>query len=172
MPRQGRNYLTVAHPDTGQRLRLKGTLYEQDFEAGEYRGRLEREGGADQAALAGYYRQAQDEAKKQLRALGESLTRYAVYELTQTASAMRRQAGRLIAALGLRSLVIGLGVCMGIWSSLWAVEQWQHRQFKENIQLLVRSEQRIEENRQTLREIEQQIGEGRQTLRELSQEVE
>ncbi|MYF06206.1 MAG: relaxase/mobilization nuclease domain-containing protein [Holophagales bacterium] len=46
VPRQGKHYLTVAHPETGQRLRLKGTLYEQDFQAAEYRGRLEREDGA------------------------------------------------------------------------------------------------------------------------------
>ena len=46
VPRQGRNYLTVAHPETGQRVRLKGTLYEQDFQAAELRRQIEREDGA------------------------------------------------------------------------------------------------------------------------------
>ena len=45
VPRQGKNYLTVAHPETGQRLRLKGTLYEQDFQAAELRRQVERAGG-------------------------------------------------------------------------------------------------------------------------------
>ncbi len=46
VPRQGKDYVTVAHPETGQRVRLKGTLYEQDFQAAELRRQIEREDGA------------------------------------------------------------------------------------------------------------------------------
>ena len=32
VPRQGKSYLTVRNPDDGKRWRLKGALYEHDFE--------------------------------------------------------------------------------------------------------------------------------------------
>ena len=32
VPRQGESYLTVRNPDDGKRWRLKGALYEHDFE--------------------------------------------------------------------------------------------------------------------------------------------
>ena len=38
VPRQGKNYVTAHHPESGQRWRLKGALYEHDFQ----RDRFER----------------------------------------------------------------------------------------------------------------------------------
>ncbi|MDE2851186.1 MAG: hypothetical protein OXP74_11295 [Acidobacteriota bacterium] len=131
----------------------------------------------DQEALREYRRQIADTAKEEMsrlaRELGETSTRYAADELKRTASAIRadhRSTARMLGMLWLRTALIGFGVFMAIWSGLWAMGRWQHRQFEENIQLILHSEDRIEENRQTLREIEQQIEERRQTLRELTQE--
>ena len=52
VPRQGKNYLTVAAPETGQRLRLKGTFYEQDLPADLGR-QIEREDGPGTAGARG-----------------------------------------------------------------------------------------------------------------------
>lgn len=131
----------------------------------------------DQEALREYRRQiaatAKEEMSKLARELGEASTRYAADELKRTASAIRadhRSTARMLGMLWLRAALIGFGVFMAIWSGLWATGQWNYRQFEENVQLIVESEQRLEETRQTLREIEQQIEEGRQTLREQTQE--
>ena len=42
---------------------------------------------------------------------------------------------------------------MGTWSSVWVIGQWQHRQIKENIDMLILIDQQIAERRQTLREL-------------------
>ncbi len=111
----------------------------------------------DQEALRNHRQQIEDTAKGQQRELGETLTRNAEHELTRTASAIQRHAGRTIGralgALWLRTLVITIGVCMGTWSSVWVIGQWQHRQIKENIDMLILIDQQIEERRQTLREL-------------------
>ncbi|MCY3963832.1 MAG: hypothetical protein OXG83_02240 [Acidobacteria bacterium] len=119
--------------------------------------RLKEQTATDQEAIETYGRQMQDAAKEQLRELGETLRRYAGHELTQTTSAIRQQARRSIAAQWIRSLVIGLGVCMGIWSSLWAVGQWQHREIREKIELLDYLDQQIEDRNQTLDELSQEV---------------
>ena len=62
----------------------------------------------------------------------------------------------MLAWLWLRTTVIGLGVFAAIWSSLWTMGQWQHRQIRENIDLLLHLEEQIEERRQTLRELIQE----------------
>ena len=89
---------------------------------------------------------------ERLRALGEKLTRLFEHELTRTTSAIHRSLG----ALWLRSLAITLGVCLATWSSLWAIGQWQHRQIRENIDIMLLLDQQIEERRQTLRELNQE----------------
>lgn len=38
VPRQGKNYVTVRDPDTGNRYRMKGQVYDQDFNAAEFAG--------------------------------------------------------------------------------------------------------------------------------------
>ncbi len=119
--------------------------------------RLKEQGAKDQEAIETYGRQMQDAAKEQLRGLGESLRRYAAYELRQTESAIRQKARRPIAAQWFRSLVIGLGVCMGIWSSLWAVGQWQQRQIREKIELLDYLDQQIEDRNRTLDGLSQEV---------------
>lgn len=52
--------------------------------------------------------------------------------------------------------MIGLAVFAAIWSSLWAMGQWQRRQIEENVDLLLHLEQQIEERPQTLPELTQE----------------
>ena len=55
VPRAGQHYVTARDPETGQRFRLKGTLYEHDFDGERFTreaGDREREDGGDAAARA------------------------------------------------------------------------------------------------------------------------
>ncbi len=45
IPRQGRNYVTALDPESGQRWRLKGAIYEQEFQADQLAGRETKEEG-------------------------------------------------------------------------------------------------------------------------------
>lgn len=117
----------------------------------------------DHEAIRDYRQQIGDTATEEMRELarelGETSTRYAGDALKLTASAIRtdhRRTARMLGWLWLRTTVIGLGVFAAIWSSLWAMGQWQHRQIRENIDLLLHLEEQIEERRQTLRELTQE----------------
>ncbi len=136
--------------------------------------RLNEKTAQDEEALRAYRRQiadtANEEMRKLARELGESSTRYAADELKRTASAIRadhRQTARLLGMLWLRSVLIGFGVFMAIWSGLWAMGRWHQSQFEEERQS---QEREIDENVRLLVRIQQEIDEARQTLRELNQE--
>jgi hypothetical protein len=45
-PRAGKNYITVLDPETGDKFRLKGTLYNADFQRERFENEIEREDGA------------------------------------------------------------------------------------------------------------------------------
>lgn len=136
--------------------------------------RLNEKTAQDEEALRDYRRQVADTAKEEMRKLarelGESSTRYAADELKRTASAIQadhRQTARLLGMLWLRTVLIGFGVFMAIWSGLWAMGRWHQGQFEETRQS---QEREIDENVRLLVRIEQEIEEARQTLSELNQE--
>ena len=74
VPRQGKNYLTVQNPDNGKRWRLKGALYEHDFEPGRLdlatpapaRDRASRDRGDGRARAEGARREL--ESRREQRA--------------------------------------------------------------------------------------------------------
>ena len=106
----------------------------------------------DQEALADYRRRTEDAANEQLRELG-AICRARTEANRERYPAPGRPDDR---GAGAPEPVVGLGVCMAIWSSLWAIGQWQHRQIEQNIELLLHIDQQIEERRQTLRELNQE----------------
>ena len=121
--------------------------------------RLQQQDAQNQTAIKDSRLRIQDLMKEELRELGETSRQLSAAELRQTESAIRndhRRAARRLAALWLRTTVVGLAVFAAIWSSVWVIGQWQHRQIKENIDLLLLIDQQIEERRQTLRELNQE----------------
>ena len=66
VPRQGKIYVTVRNPDDGKRWRLKGALYEHEFEPSDLTARLQRRLEADRL-------ETERTAAHELRLLGESL---------------------------------------------------------------------------------------------------
>ena len=51
IPRTGKAYLTVLDPDTGERWRLKGKIFHEDWQADSAKRKIERGTGHDQAGL-------------------------------------------------------------------------------------------------------------------------
>ena len=128
MPRQGKSYLTVRNPDDGKRWRLKGALYEHDFEP-------RRLGLAAPAPVGGRAaRDGERTAAHELKLL-ESLrgvARNALHTIeADTAAWTGRIRGTLLRAW-VRPLVIGLslsvGICGGSWAAmrlLWTAIEWK-----------------------------------------------
>ncbi len=118
---------------------------------------LNEQAAKDHEAIETYRRQMEAMMREQLREFGENLTRYAKDEIARTAFAIQRHTDRKLAAQWIRTVVIGLGICMAIWSSLWAVGRWQQSQINEKIELLDYIERQIEERGRTLDELSQEV---------------
>ena len=99
VPRQGEDYLTARDPDSGMRCRMKGALYEQDFEPGldaRLRSRLETD-----------RRQIEETVARELRRLGKR-SRAVANDALQTIEA--DTAARPRAVLGSEPLMVPSGV--------------------------------------------------------------
>ena len=99
IPRQGKDYITVRDPESGSRWRLKGVLYEQDFDVGRLdrpvatEDRREPGDGRERADSSGRVRgPSQERAAEAWRELAERRERRAAY--------FRERYGGRAAALG------------------------------------------------------------------------
>ena len=142
--------MTVRNPDDGKRWRLKGALYEHDFEPERLTSRLQRRLETERAEI-------EAPPARGLKVLGESLSGVATSALrtieAYTAAATGRMHGMLLRAW-LRPLLVGLslsvGICGGSWAArlLWTAIEWK-------VETLAALNLDIEQARQTLTEIEE-----------------
>ena len=106
VPRLGKDYLTVRDPDSGKRWRLRGALYEHDFEPE----RLDFP--AKRSRLEADRQQIEETATRELERLGESLSAVASGALrsieADTETATARMRALLLRPAWLRPLVVGL----------------------------------------------------------------
>ncbi len=115
VPRQGRDYVTARDPETGKRWRLKGALYEHDFEPE----RLGRPAAAEVGDRPG---EIKETGVTELRRLGESLSSAArsaqrsidadMAAWTDRIRALLMRAWLLPAAAGLSLFLV---ICGGSW---------------------------------------------------------
>ena len=143
VPRAGKHYVTARNPETGDRWRLKGALYEHDFQ----RERLERPAPAPDGD-----RGPGDERDRRARAADvwrdvETLSGTANDKLIIAVGAMEAQIGwihGLLLRAWLRPLVIGLVVglslFLGICGGSWVLMQWQ----SSRVQLLVETREALQ----------------------------
>ena len=68
VPRQGKDYITAADPEGGGKWRLKGAIYEQDFQRGRLDGSVATEDRAGPATDRGTDSERAEEARRQLEA--------------------------------------------------------------------------------------------------------
>ena len=157
VPRQGKDYLTARDPDSGKRWRLKGALYEHDFEPerldrpGEEpdggRPPSDRGGSGERAAAAWRERFL---VLPDLRAVANGALR--TIEGDTEASVARMRAMLLNAWL--RPLVVGLSLFLGFSGGSWGLMHWLSASIQSQIETLAMLEVRIDQARDTLVEIE------------------
>ena len=128
VPRQRKSYVTARNPDDGKRWRLKGALYEHNFEPERVDFQAPRRVETERAEM-------EATATRELKALGESLRGVAESALrtieADTAAVTGRMRGMLLCAW-VPPLVIGLslslGICGGSWAAmrlLWTAIEWK-----------------------------------------------
>ena len=119
VPREGKHYVTAHDPKSGKRWRLKGALYEHDFD-GRPRApdpATERnrppDGGRDRRA----------DAADVWRDVARQRERQAAYHRRRYGDASGRRHG-LQRRAWLRPLVIGLSLLLNICSGIWELTPW------------------------------------------------
>ncbi len=130
VPRQGKNYITARDPDSGKRWRLRGALYEYDFEPERLDFPAAEPAGGRPAADRGDGRA--------LRSI-ESDTVAA----TTWMSVLLRRAW-------LRPMLAGLSLFLGFSGGSWATMHWLSTSIQRRIETLAMANLRIEDARETL----------------------
>ena len=90
VPRQGRHYVTILRPETGERLRLKGGLYEADFDRERFMRQREPSGDRERAARGD---NAKQRAADAWRDLEEKRLKRAEYHRSRYGGGGRARAG-------------------------------------------------------------------------------
>ena len=150
VPRQGKSYVTVRNPDDGKRWRLKGALYEHEFEPE----RLDRAAPAPaggRSAGDGADRRARAEAAR--RELERRRAERAAYHRTDTAAWIGRVRGMLLRAW-LLPLIVGLSLSLGISGGSWAVMRSLWTTIEQQMETSAVLDVDIKESRATLARIE------------------
>ena len=151
VPRQGKDYITARDPDSGKRWRLKGELYERDFEPGDLTSRLRSRLEADRQRI-------EETAARELARLGENLSAVARGALrsieadTEKATARMRE---LLMRAWLRPLIVGMSLFLGICGGSWATMHWLSRSIDSRFETLTEVNIRIERARETLAEMQE-----------------
>ena len=151
VPRQGKDYVTARDPDSGARWRLKGALYEQDFEPK----RLERPAAEPDGDRAPADRGDDGErAAAAWREVARRRERRAAYHRGRYGGDGRTGAGaaaeRMAAAPGGRP-----DPFLGISGGSWGLMHWLSASIQSRIETLAMLEVRIDQARDTLAEIEE-----------------
>ena len=120
VPRQGKDYITAADPESGGRWRLKGAIYEQDFQRERLASASPEDGRTGEARGRGNSAGRAQEALQHLSGIvGHAL--YTIESDTKTWS-WRLSAAALKAWA--RPIVIGLLIFLGICVGSWGLTQW------------------------------------------------
>ena len=152
VPRAGTHYVTVLDPERGDRWRLKGALYEHDF----HRERLERPAPApDGGRGPGDDRDRRARAAEVWRDVERQRERHATYHRSRYGGAGRADA-RAAVARWLRSLGVGLCVCLGIFGGSWGLTQWQSSRVQRLVERQEALRLAIAQEQQTLAQLQAQ----------------
>ena len=130
VPRQGKDYLTALDPETGDRWRLKGELYGEDFHANDLTERLRRR-------LENERREIEELTASELGRLAENSRRVARNALRTIERDTEEATGRmreLLMKAWLRPFVVGLGLWLGIFGGGWATMRWLSRSIQDRIE--------------------------------------
>ena len=150
VPRQGKDYITALDPETGDRWRLKGELYGENFE----RERLDR---AAAEAAGERTREIEELTASELGRLGGNSRRVARNALSTIERDTEEATGRmreLLLKAWLRPLIVGLSLWLGFFGGSWATMRWLSRSIQARIETVAGLGRDIEDARRTLAQLE------------------
>ena len=150
VPRQGDSYVTARDPETGKRWRLKGALYEHDFQP-ERLGRLAAAEVGDRPA------EIEETGVTELRRLGESLNsaaRSAQRSIDADMAAWTERTRALLMRAWLLPAAAGLSLFLVICGGSWGTMRWLSMRIESQLQALAILDVDIQQARQTLTELE------------------
>ena len=133
VPRQSKDYVTARDPESGKRWRLKGALYEHDFNPERVDIPVVRR------RLAADHREIEETAASELRRLGGSLSAVVDDALRTIEADTAAAVGRLSALLRrawILPLVVGLSLSLGICGGSWAGTHWLWTTIEQQIEAL------------------------------------
>ena len=149
--RQGEHYLTAADPESGGKWRLKGAIYERDFQRERLTSAAPKEGRAGPGTNRSTDSERAEEARKNLRqSVDEEM-----YIIVRDIKDRTRWMNAALWGAWLRSVVIGGCLFLGILAGSWGLTRWYANQIQSLIETKDRLEFEIHEARQTIELIEQ-----------------
>ena len=151
VPRQGEHYLTAADPESGGKWRLKGAIYERDFQRERLTSAAPEEGRAGPARDRSTDSERAEEARKKL----ETERGRRVYIIVRDIKDHTRRMNAALWGAWLRSVVVGVCLFLGILAGSWGLTRWYANHIQGLIETRSALEFEIQEARQTIERIEQ-----------------
>ena len=152
VPRQGASYVTAREPDSGKRWRLKGALYEHDFEPE----RLDREATPEAGNRAdGDREDGFARAAEAWRELEDGAASDAQHSIEDDMAASTGRMHVLLMRAWLRPLVMGLSLFLGISGGSWATMHWLSASIESRIRTVAVLNVNIKQARETLAQLEE-----------------
>ena len=151
VPRQGEHYLTAADPESGGKWRLKGAIYERDFQRERLTSSTPEEGRAGAARDRSTDSERAEEARRKLEAERED----EMYIIVRDIKDHTRWMNAALWRPWLRSVTVGVCLFLGILAGSWGLTRWYANQIQSLIETRAALEFEIQEARQTIERIEQ-----------------
>ena len=150
VPRRGKDYITALDPESGDRWRLKGELYGENFDANDLTDRLRKR-------LESERREIEELTASELKRLAENSRRVARNALSTIERDTEEATGRmreLLAKAWLRPLIVGLSLWLGFFGGSWATMRWLAGSIQTRIETRAGLGRDIEDARRTLAQLE------------------
>ena len=151
VPRQGKDYLTALDPESGDRWRLKGELYGENFDRERFDRAAAEEAGERAPGDRGIDRERARAARRELAARAARNALRTIERDTEEATGRIRE---LLLKAWLRPLIVGLSLWLGFFGGSWATMRWLSRSIQDRIERLAELDYDIYDARQTLAQME------------------
>ena len=151
VPRQGKDYLTALDPESGDRWRLKGELYGENFD----RERFDRAAAETAEERAPGDRGVDRERAKAARENSRRVARNALRTIERDTEEATGRMRELLVKAWQRPLIVGLSLWLGFFGGSWATMRWLSRSIQTGIETRAELNRDIADARRTLAQLEE-----------------
>ena len=128
---QGKDYITAADPESGGRWRLKGAIYEQDFQRERLASASPEDGRTGEARGRG---DSAGRAQEALQQLERTSSRHELYTIESGTKIWSRRLSAAALKAWARPILVGLLIFLGICVGSWGLTQWYAIQIQNLIE--------------------------------------